>query len=223
MSVQIRGNGGTIGEVEANTRALIVREAPIDVLTGGAFRVALSTTDLTVIAARTATAGAICSFRNPHATTLVLLQRVRARWVATAGFTAAQNIGIGIFQVRPWTVAYTGGTAVTTTAPFGKKRTSFGTSVVEARISTTGTLTGSASNTIDTLPIAIGYTRELAAGAAVPTTAFEVEWSAVNHAQNQPIILAQNEGIIVTNEILMGAGGTARVVVEIDWVERDSF
>jgi hypothetical protein len=223
MSVQIRGNGGTIGEVEANTRALIVREAPIDVLTGGAFRVALSTTDLTVIAARTATAGAICSFRNPHATTLVLLQRVRARWQTSAGFTAAQNVGLGCFVVRPWTVAYTGGTAVTTTAPFAKKRTSHGTSVVEARISTTATLTGSASNTIDTLPIAMGYTRELATGATIPVSSFEIEWNAANHGQKQPIILAQNEGIIVTNEILMGAGGTARVVVEIDWVERDSF
>lgn len=223
MSVQVRGNSDTIVEVSTNTRALLVESRGIDVLTGGAFRTALSTTDLTVVAARTATAGAVCSFRNPHTTTLCLVQRVRARWHTNAGFTAAQLVGLGIFQVRPWTVAYTGGTAVTTTAPFGKKRTAHGTSVVEARISTTGTLTGSATNTIDTLPIAMGYFAELAAGAAVPKGYFEVEWSAVNHAQDQPIVLAQNEGIIVTNEVLMGAGGTARVVVEIDWVERDSF
>lgn len=223
MSVQIRGNGGTIAEVATNTSALLVEPRGPDVLTGGAFRVALSTTDLTGIAARTATAGAICSFRNPHATTLVLLQRVRATWQTTAGFTTAQNVGLGIFRVRPWTVAYTGGTAVTTTAPFGKKRTSHGTSVVEARISATATLTGSATNTIDTLPIAMGYTRELATGAAIPVSRFEIEWSASADAQGQPIVLVQNEGIIVTNEILMGAGGTARVVVEIDWVERDSY
>lgn len=223
MSVQIRGNGGTVAEVSTSTRAQLVEARGIDVLTGGAFRVSLSTTDLTVVAARTATAGAVCSFRNPHATTLCLVQRIRAKWHTNAGFTAAQLVGLGIFRVRPWTIAYTGGTAVTTTAPFAKKRTSHGTSVVEARISTTGTLTGSATNTIDTLPIAMGYFAELAAGAAVPKGYFEVEWSAANHGQGEPMTLAQNEGIIVTNEVLMGAGGTVRVVVDIDWVERDSY
>lgn len=223
MSVQIRGNSGTIADVESNTRALLTREVPIDVLTGGAFRMAASTTDLTVVASRTATAGAVFVLRNPHATTLCLVQRVRARWTTNAGFTAAQLVGLGVFVVRPCTVAYTGGTAVATTSPSLKKRTSHGTSVVDSRIATTGTLTGSATNTIDTLSIAMAYARELATGATIPVQSFEVEWNAVNHAQKQPIVLVQNEAIIVTNEVLMGVGGTARVVVEVDWVERDTY
>lgn len=223
MSVQIRGNGGTIGEVEANTRAQLVSQRGIDVLTGGAFRVAMSTTDLTTIAARTSTAGHLCAFRNPSASTLIMLQRMRATWYTNAGFTAAQLVGLGAFVVRPWTVAYSGGTAVSGTSPQLKKRTSHGNSIADIRIAQGVVLTASATNTLDTQPIAMGYFAELAAGAAVPKGSFTIDWSAANDAQFQPIVLAQNEGVVITNEVLMGAGGTARVVVEFDWVERDSF
>lgn len=193
----------------------------------GAYRLAASTGLLTVVAAATATAGHIFAFRWSNASKLCLITNIRARWITVAGFTAGQEVGLDIIQARVYGSSHSGGTALTLTGDSFKKRSSVvgghgTTNVGDIRISTTGALTAVGSPALDGNAIAAGGFSELAAAATVPKGFFEVQWGINDHAHH-PIVLGQNQGFIVRNSILMGAGGTARVTVEVDWLEVDSY
>ena len=71
-------------------------------------------------------------------------------------------------------------------------------------------------------PLTSGFFSELAAGAAVPKGQFDILLEP-QHEGGYPLVLAADEGLVLCNEILMGAGGTARVVFEIDWIERATY
>jgi hypothetical protein len=222
MAVQVKGNSGTVGEIEANSRAQRTTVLGPDIGSNGSYRLSAQTGLITGIAAATATAGFIFSFRWTNAAKLALIERIRAQWITVAGFTAAQEVGLDIIQARNFSASSSGGTAVTITGDSMKKRSAHGTTNVgDIRISTTGALTAG-TLTLDGNAIAHGGFAELAAGAAVPKGRFETEFDSRRDGVS-PLILAQNQGLIVRNLILMGAGGTARVNIEMDWREVDSY
>lgn len=183
------------------------------------YRFCASTGLITLVAAGTASAGHIFALRWGDPGKLFGLRYFRATWNTIAGFTAAQEVGLDLFITRTYTVAHSGGTAVNVSGAGGfKKKTTHQTSVLVnngTQISTTGALTNG-THTIDAVAIAANQFAELAAGAAVPKGRFCLEWNAENKGR---IILAANEGLILRNQILMGAAGTARVNVEMEWEE----
>lgn len=222
MSVQVRGVSNLIGEVEANTLAQRVVAFPPNVGSNGAYGLSASTGAITTVAAGTATAGHIFSCRWSHATKVAYVTALRVKWMTIAGFTAAQEVGLQAFVARGFTVAQTGGTAVTLTGNSMKKDSTHGTTTfADIRVATTGALTAG-THTLDAQPVAEGGFSELAAGAAVPKGFFELSLPGMN-PQRYPLILRQDTGIIVRNTILMGAGGTARVSVQMEWLELDSW
>jgi hypothetical protein len=193
----------------------------------GAYRDGPSTGLITGVAAGTASAGHIWAVRWAPSTAagalavekrrFALITRLRARWFTIAGFTAAQEVLLSLFKLTGYAAPHTGGSAITPS----KKRTAAPTSLMTGRIATTGALTAG-TQAIDTDPIATGAFSELAAAATVPKGFFELFLSTEDMAQ-YPIVLAPNEGLLLRNEILMGAGGTARVVVEMDWLEVERY
>jgi hypothetical protein len=185
----------------------------------GAFKAAAVSGLLTGVAAATASAGHLFAFRwapaTPNGPQFAVLQRLRARWFTIAGFTAAQQIGMDVSIIRTYTAAHTGGTAV---APV-KKRTAFAATAVPAnniQIGTTGALTDGTHAAPEV--IAAAEFAELAAAATVPKGAMDILMP-TDDLDRYPIVLAPNEGLLVRNSVLMGAGGTAVLVVEIDWLE----
>ena len=212
------------GEAKIDTQGgLRVSPYHPDIGGNGAYRLAAYTGLLTVIAAGSASAGHIFAARWTHATKLALVTRLRAKWRTIAGFTAAQEVGLEAFTTRNYTVNHTGGTALTLIGDVFKKKSAHGTQTFQdIRISATGAL-GNGTHTIDAHPMAANFFAELAAGAAVPKGAFDLLFE-VSDLATHPIILSQNTGIIIRNgPTAMGAGGTARVVVEMDWLEVDSY
>lgn len=192
----------------------------------GAYRVAAVSGLLTGVAAASATAGHIFAARwSPAATSKLqraVIQRLRARWFTIAGFTSAQEVGLSLSILRGYTASHAGGTAVTLTGDNGKKRQSLPTSAMaDMRIGTTGALTAG-THTFDAQPIGQASFAELAAAATVPTGAFDLFLS-TEDLDRYPIVLAKDEGIALRNTVSMGAGGTARVVVEIDWLELERY
>jgi hypothetical protein len=183
------------------------------------YRFCASTGLITLVAAGTASAGHIFAMRWGEPTKLFGLRYFRATWNTIAGFTAAQEIGLDLFITRTYTVAHSGGTAINVSGAggFKKKTTHLTSSMVNnaTQISTTGALTNG-THTIDAVAIAANQFSELATGAAVPKGRFCLEFVPENRGR---IILAANEGLILRNQILMGAGGTARVNVEMEWEE----
>lgn len=225
MGLKITGNGGTDAEVDGTTfRALRVTNRPIDVGALGSYRAAAFSGLSATIAAGTASAGHVFAFRWPDATRFAIVKALKIRMAVITGFTAAQELGFDAFVARSYTAAHGGGTALTLGGNNQKKRTAHGTSLItsaaDIRIASATALTGS-SFTLDANPIMAGSFKTLAAAATVQDGSYEsyLDLSAVDH----PFVLAQNEGLVVRNQILMGAGGTVRWAVEIAWDEVTSY
>lgn len=222
MAVQLLDTSGTNKASIDAGGALKITQRPPYVGSNGAYRICALSGLITTIAAGTGSAGHLFTMRWTHATMLCVVTKLRAKWTTVAGFTAAQEIGMDAYMARSYTADHAGGTAVTLTTNSGKKRASYGTTnMASMRIASTTALTGS-SFTLDPHPIAYGGAAELATGATIPKTAFSLD--IVDEATaGHPIVLATNEGIVVRNLILMGAAGTARVGVEVEWLEVDAY
>lgn len=222
MGFKITGNSGVDADVDGTGfRALRTTPRPLDVGSLGSYRMAAFSGLMATIAAGTASAGHVFSFRWSDATRLCILRFLKVRYTVVTGFTAAQELSFDAFVARGYTADHGGGTALTLGGNNQKKRTSHGSSLVtsaaSARIASTTALTGS-SFTLDANPILVGMGKTLAAAATVQDAAFE-DFIDMTDGVDHPFVLAQNEGIVVRNGILMGAAGTVRMGVQIAWDE----
>lgn len=183
---------------------------------GGSYRLAMVSTELTLVAAKTATAGHVAAFRNSSATLGVVVDAFRVKWWPTVLPTALQEFGLGLFMARSYTAAHTGGAAATITTNNGKKRTSYPTLAdIELRCGTTGALTAG-THTLDAQAFEQAGCYVMAANAAAHmSTGFECSFAPPPGVGG--IYLAQNEGIVVTNSILMGAAAKANISVMVDF------
>jgi len=222
MGIQIIGPGGFTQEVNQTLKSARTTQYPIEAL--GFYRMSVQSGLITTIAAGTATAGHLFAFRNAS-TTLVVPIYIGVKWRTVTAFTAAQEVGMELVVARSYTASHTAGTAIVLTGNNGKKRTSYPTSVIstsgDARIATTAALTAG-THTLDDNSVAQDQFAELATGAAVQKGRMDIVWDMTN-GQDAPLILAQNEGFVLRNKILMGAGGTARVSIEIQWAEATAY
>lgn len=184
---------------------------------GGRYRLSFASGLLTLVAAKTATAGHLAALRNSSATKTLLLERLKIRLAVITDFTSAQRLGASAWIARSYTASHTGGTAATLTTNNAKKRTSDPTTALgDARIGTTGELTAG-THTLDAVASLIAEGGVADAGATVENKVIENEWS--EKESGSPIILAQNEGIVIANNVLMGAAGTVALTVEAEWRE----
>lgn len=161
---------------------------------------------ITVIAAGTSTAGHIYALRNPSATVKAFISRVRVAFHPTVAFGAAQSVSFALFKMTAYTAAHTGGTAIT---PAKRITSEADASVAAARISTTGALTAG-THTIAAQPL-------LRAGAFGTTPAFNAVYEPKD---NHPLVLEEDEGLLLRNEILMGASGVGVLSIAVDGWER---
>lgn len=216
MAIQTIGSGGTLLEVDATHKA---NRATMRAIEGTRYRLGFQSGLVTGVAAATASAGHLFAFRWGSAAGVALIHRVRAKWVTVAGFTAAQEIGLDMIRATGYSASHSSGTAVTLAAPNLKKRQSHAASLLtDARGPTTGALTAG-THTLDAQAMAYAGYSELAAGATVPKGAMLLDFDAHMDFGGGPLELATNEGFIIRNTVLMGAGGTARLSVEVDWTE----
>jgi len=170
---------------------------------------------LTTVAAGTASAGHLAAVRYvaPSPLKSFHVTRLRFTWQTVAGFTVAQEMSVAAFLLSSYSAAHTGGTAgvVVPRAP-GLDATG-----LSGRIGTTGALTAG-TQTIGAL-LARGSFSELAASAIVQR-GFIDEQKGGEDDPHVVCVLGDDDGILVRNEILMGAGGTGRLVFEVDGFER---
>lgn len=164
-------------------------------------------------------AGAILySFRWTDATKNCRVTRVR---VAVNTITAAGAAGMldrDLVIVRGFTVADSGGTAITLTGNNQKARTSHATTVVGGiQILSGGALTAG-TGTADAQAIGLVTKQGLAAeppGLTIPPE----DLFAYNVGQNYPIVLAANEGFRVRIPTAMPTTIAQRTTVTVEWDE----
>lgn len=213
-----------------------VQNAPSHILSRyvsrGSYRVACSTGAVTTIAAGTATAGQLLNFRNPSSTVKVFVKRVAAKFILTTAYGTAQETGCDLIIARSFSVNGTNGTAIdagSSVADTGNLAASQPTSVITAgcvRTATTAVITAG-THTLDGSPISIvsgwsgaigdmvpGLARGVPAGDGMATL-FDADLS----THKAPIVLAQDEGLIVRNLVLMGPTGVGRWDFLIEWDE----
>lgn len=216
MSVQIKsGASGDILVIDPSKNAARVANYPPEAL--GHYRLAATSGLLTTIAAGSASAGHLFAFRNAGSN-LAIITSLIVKWRTIAGFTAAQEMALKTFLLSAYSASHSGGTDIPLTTPQFKKRQSYPvTTVASARIGTTGALTAG-THTLNTNEFLSDSFAELAAAATVPKGQMTMTFRAVE-SNEHGLVMANNEGFIVRNEVLMGAGGTGRLIVEMDWFE----
>lgn len=189
---------------------------------GGGYSLGMVSTELTGVAAKTASAGHIANFRNASSTLLVIVDAIRVKFWMTVLPTALQEFGVGLWMSRGQTANYTGGAAATITTNNGKLRTSYPTLAdIELRMGTTGALTVPATITLDAQAFRQAGTYVMAANAAAHQHGgFECNYEP--HPQVGKIVLAQDEGIVLTNSILGGAAAKWNVSMAVDFHVVDS-
>jgi hypothetical protein len=191
---------------------------------------------LTTVAAGTASAGHIWAFQWPAVTAaqanggesrkFAIIQRLRVRAFTITGFTAAQEVRFALFKLTGYTAPHTGGVA--TVVP-STKRTGTAAGVVPPsigampasraviQVGNTGALTDGTHDAPGD-PIRTMVSSELAAAATVQKGVIDGLMSTEDIIRH-PFELQENEGLMLRNEVLMGAGGTMRLAVELDWFE----
>lgn len=224
MGIQLQGNGGVIADVQGTTfRALSVSAKPLEYTTFGHY----SFGGFTGILPAALTANSeIFQFRWADASRLAIITRIRvSACVSTTFFAAGVPVQIDLVKSTGWTVAGTGGTAISPAALL-KKRTSMGSSLVasgDMRIATTAAL-GAGTKTLETVSMGAlcapgPITASLNGQIIAPGT---VMWEADMDGAGHPFALVQNEGISIRS-VAVPATGTWEATIQINWAEVASF
>lgn len=182
------------------------------------------------IAAALAASGQLFYVRWTDATRFFVLHKFTARFQCLTPFTAATLTDFG-FNLFKATAVSAGGLGTDVGAQVKTKmRTSMGASLLDAtglvRLSTTAALT--AITTLDATPIAssLGDSQSVNPAAGTeeqrvndPTLVYVADMANGEH----PLVLAQNEGIVLANRTVWPAAGTGIVQVEMVWSEVTAF
>jgi hypothetical protein len=160
----------------------------------------------------------IFSFRWGSTTHRCAIRALQVAIQIVTPFTAANEVSANAIFARTFTASDTGGTALTLTGTNANLHSysSTASKVTDARVATTGTLTAG-TRTLDSQPFLQCLAGQLlaAAGAAQGNAAADYDTIPDRH----PIVLTTNEGIIVRSGIALGAAGTVRFAIGLEWSE----
>jgi hypothetical protein len=193
---------------------------------GTLYGMKVTTGSLSGVSAASDTLGHLGTFCWRSTAKACYVQRIKAVWRTTTGFTAAQGLGLDMSIIRGFTADPSGGTKVVGSLAavgiFGFKRwakqpDSLITSVWIATTTglTAGTFTPAIAANLDILAQGWGYAP---AAAANVTSTFTCERDFAMNGEDG-LRLEANEGILLRNVIAMGAVGTSRVDFAVDWIE----
>lgn len=217
MALIQSGADSTLMTVDPTMKAAHMVIKP-DELTG-AYQISMASGGLTTVAASTASAGTVFSFRYaPGGSTVCVVKRVSVGFVCTTAFGTPQQMGFGLYAARGFSGADSGGTAATLTGNNQKYRTSLATTgVSNINMATTGALTAG-TRTLDAQALGATYFYVGGTGTSL------VQTDLLSYDPNDyPFVLANNEGFTIQNLVLMGASGVGTLVVNVEWFEAASY
>lgn len=186
----------------------------------GAYSIGLSTG---VLPAALGGNSELFQFRWSHSTLLAIPRQVRvSAAVSTTAFVAGVPPQLELRMASGWSAQGTGGTGITFGTDDAKKRISFAQTAVAAgdcRIATTAAL-GAGTKTLQ--GVALATLNGNTAGATVTTQIIPpatVLWQR-DTADEYPIVLAQNDGLVIRSVEVPGTG-TWKLAVTFEWSELD--
>lgn len=228
MAIIEGGTTGALAEVgSATAQAMHATLKPIPHDTLGHYRVSAVTGTL---AAALAANAQLFYLRWTDATRFCVVTSFRAQFQCLTPFTANTLTDFGFDLHKATAVSAGGGGTDLGASVKTKMRTSMAASLLDTaglmRVATTAGLT--ALTTLDALPIvqSLGDTQRVN-----PTAA--TEEAVVNNPAlsflpdiargEYPLVLAQNEGLVLRNRTVWPAAGTGLVQIDISWAEVTAF
>lgn len=163
--------------------------------------------------------------RNTHATNLIVPTRLILKWLQTAAHTAAIEDSLDCFKVTGFTAVDT----VNTVTPVGSvKRASMaafpgaaairGATIAGAAAGMTGGTLTKDGGTFAQLPL------WLTLAFADPSQRNMAVLDALDDVNGtHPFVWVQNEGFIIENRVLLGAGAGSDLYVDFSWAEVTAF
>jgi hypothetical protein len=216
MAIQVQGNLGVVAEVDGTTfRAIRVTPRPLEAL--GHYELELTTGGYGGLAVGTP----LFSMRWTDATRLCVISNCRVSVQTTSPFTISQVTSRELVIARSWTVSDTGGAAVVLTGSALKKRTSAASTLFatgDIRFHSGAIVPGTRVVEANVIGQALGFSIggfEARLGMDIDRTDLLLDSGGHDH----PIVLAQNEGVIVQVGTLLGTGGAQKTTVKIAWAE----
>ena len=221
---------GVLADVwAAPANPLHITSKPIPYGTLGHYRFQVVTGTL---AAALAANAVVFSARWGDATRLAVITKLKTRFQPLTPFTAAtltDHTSFDAFIGRTFTASHTGGTGLTLTGDSFKARTSMGTTLfTDLRISTTAAL-GGGTITLAPHPFAQSIRKGNRVNPAAVTeetiqpTSDGMDMDFDMGGGDHPIVLAQNEGIVIRNRTVWPAAGTGVLTVMMVWAEVTAF
>ncbi len=206
--------------VEATHKAARVTTRPPEAL--GHFHLAVPTGALT--GTSVAANGPLFSMRYaPGTPTVAVITKVRVGFAQTVGWTAAAAHEFGLYVARSWTVNDSGGTGVTVTGNSNKARTTMDPSgMTDIRVAGTTTFTAG-TRTLDTNAMGLTIVPTSQVAAASASYPFIQELIFDHNTSDYPIVLQNNEGIVINNLTVFPAAGTAKMIFNIEWFETSAY
>lgn len=206
--------------VETTHKAARITTRPPEAL--GHFHLAAPTGLLTT--ASVAANGPLFSMRYaPGTGAVAVITKVSIGFAQTVGWTASAAHEFGLYVARTWTASDSGGTQVVVTGNTNKARTTMDPSgMTDVRVAATTTFTAG-TRTLDTNAMALTVvpTSQVAAASAVYPFLQEVIFD--HNTSDHPIVLQNNEGIVINNITVFPAAGTAKMIFNIEWFETTAY
>ena len=222
MPIQLQGNGGVTAEVDGTVfRAQRATLRPIDYGSLGHYRSSVRFS----LANTQAANSRLWEIRNTS-TNIIIPTRLAIQWTQTGNHTASIRDSLQLFRCTSFTAVDTTNT-VTPTASIrrtsGMTAAPGGAAIRHVTVAgaaagmTGGTLTkdGGASSMVEQYLIqTVSATIQLA-------PVFKEMLDDVNGTH--PFALAQNEGLELENEVLLGAAAASSIVVDFSWAEVSAY
>lgn len=225
MGIQVQGNGGTISEVGGNTfRALHVHFKPLEYAALGHYRM---NARFALIAAQAANSR-LFVLRN-NAANLIIPTRLTIKWMSLTAHTALIEDSLDCYKLTGFTVLDTTGT-VTPTASV-KRTTGMAVAPGGAQVRHVTAAGAAAGMTGGTSTKDGGSFSQfplfLAQAAMAVGDTLSRQFTALDCLDDvngtHPFALAQNEGFLIENRVLLGAAAGSVVFVDLSWAEVLAF
>lgn len=216
MAIQVQGNGGVVSEVDdSSTRALRTSIKPVGYGSLGHYRATIN-----VLSVAAQVAGARILVLRNNAANLIIPTRLTMRAVQVAAGTAQEN-AIDVFKLTSFTTLDTTNTVTPTVEVKRVATMAAAPGGAQVRVSNAaGGMTGGTSTTstaaIGSLPYNVA--------AAIGTTSYWGPTEVFDDVNGtHPLVLAQNEGFVISNRTLNVTSYGIRWYFDLAWVETTAY
>lgn len=180
-----------------------------------------------VLVASQAATSRLFEVQMPTAGRLLIPTKLSIRWMSLSAHTAIIEDSLDVYKATGFTVVDT----TNTVTPVGvtARTTGFAASTANIRgVTVAGAAAGMTGGTLTALANPIGQHPMILAQAAMAVGDTVSRYPNVGDMfsdinGNHPLVLEQNEGIVVTNRVLLGAAAGSSVYVDFSWCEALAF